>query len=219
MLATLASIHKKGDFFIWIYMAEKMNNIFDPYGVLNIRVTKDDTVTEETMKKWRNENEPFAKYGSEMLHKYGFEELEKMDNEPKYMEGEPEEEEIMYSSFQGNTTSTAYLLIFLKKQGIALELVGDTDKLCLLANLIRDFREYSMKSVNYASFLYNYFKGQELCDWPGKNKILVKLKTNLPKGAKTRLKARGDFDGSWWSFEDPPSHERLEEDDPLFGHR
>ena len=53
-----------------------MNKIVDPYGVF-------DGMTEETKEKWRKESEHFAKYGSELLHKYGLEELEKMDNEPK----------------------------------------------------------------------------------------------------------------------------------------
>ena len=54
-------------------MAEKMNKIVDPYGILNAE-------TEETKEKWRKRIELFAKYGSKMLHEYGFEGLEKMDN-------------------------------------------------------------------------------------------------------------------------------------------
>ena len=87
-----------------------MKKIVDPYGVLNIRVTWDDTVmeevTEETMKKWRKESELFAKYGSEMIHKYGLEGLEKIDNEPKYIEDPEEKEKIMSST--SKTTGTMY---------------------------------------------------------------------------------------------------------------
>ena len=61
-------------------------------------------------------------------------------------------------------------------------MVGDIDKINLVANLIRDFRAYLGRSVNYACFLYNYFKEQELCDWPGKTEILEKLETNLGGG-------------------------------------
>ena len=88
-------------------MAEEMNKIVDPYGVL-----VGMKVTEETMKKWRKESELFAKYGSEMLHKYGFEGLEKKDNEPKYIEEpEPEEESWFPTS---KTTNITYLVKFFK---------------------------------------------------------------------------------------------------------
>ena len=89
-----------------------MNKIADPYGVF---VGMTEEVTEETIKKWRKESELFVKHGSELVHKHGFEKLEKMDNEPKYIE-EPEEEpeEIMYSTLP--TTSTAYLEKFFKEK-------------------------------------------------------------------------------------------------------
>ena len=130
-----------------------------------------------------------AKYGSEMLHKYGLQELEEMDNEPKYIE-EPEEEELgeEIMSSTSNTTNIAYLVK--RKKEIALKLVGDIDKINLLAYLIRDFREYSGRSVNYACIFYNYFKERELCDWPGKTEILGKLETNPPKSYETRLKVK-----------------------------
>ena len=104
-----------------------------------------------------------------------------MDNEPKYIEGEPEEEKIRSST----SHTTTYLVNLLKKKKIALELVVDTDKINLLANLMRDYREYSGRSVNYVCFLCNYFGEQELCNWPGKTEILEKLKKNLPKGFQT----------------------------------
>ena len=99
--------------------------------------------------------------------------------------------------------------------------MGDIDKINLLANLIRDFREYSGRSVNYVCFLCNYFEEQELCDWQGKTEILEKLKTNLTKSWKTWLKAKDAYNDWWFSIEeDPPFYEVLEDDwleaDPLF---
>ena len=93
-----------------IQMAEKMNKIVDPYGILNAE-------TEETKEKWRKRIELFEKYGSEMLHEYGLEGLEKMDNEPKCIEGPKEEARdarIMPST--SNATSIAYWVNFLKKK-------------------------------------------------------------------------------------------------------
>ena len=59
-------------------------------------------------------------------------------------------------SSTSNTTSIAYLVKFLRKK-IALELVGDIDKIHLLTNLTRDFRADLRRSVNYACFFIQLF--------------------------------------------------------------
>ena len=98
--------------------------------------------------------------------------------------------------------------------------MGDIYKIRLLAHLIRDFREYTGRSVNYVCFLYNYFKEQELCDWPGKTKILEKLQPNLPKSFKSWLKVIDDYNDCRVSINEKP-YDELEDDwlleaDPLF---
>ena len=78
--------------------------------------------------------------------------------------------------------------------------MGDIYKQRLLAHLMRDFREYTGRTVNHVCFLYNYFKEQEICNWPGKAEILEKLEAYLPKSYKMRVKAKKDYDGWWWSI-------------------
>ena len=174
-----------------------MNKVEDPYGVLK-------NVPKESWEKSEKLMDFFKKYGSKKYFEHGlgksFEEFEKIVNKPEYIE-EPEEEEeeeeyIPYFSSSKGTNIT-YLLKFLKTKKIKLSLIGGSDKIRLLANLIRDFKENLGKSVNYACFLYNYFYEVELCDWPGKTEILEKLKAHLPKSEKTQLKAKEAF-YVWW---------------------
>jgi len=55
-------------------------------------------------------------------------------------------------------------------------------------------------SVNYGSFLRNYFEKVSSEDWPYKNEILKLLTRHLPKLSKTEQRAKKKFD-EWWRIQ------------------
>ena len=55
------------------------------------------------------------------------------------------------------------------------------DQIRFLGNVIEQFNMYTGNSVNYVSFLHNYFEKVSSKDWPRKNEILELLSLHLPK--------------------------------------
>jgi len=62
------------------------------------------------------------------------------------------------------------------------------DQIRFLGNVIEQFKIYN--SVNYVSFLNNYFEKVSSEDWPYKNEILELLSLHLPKSSETEQRAK-----------------------------
>ena len=64
------------------------------------------------------------------------------------------------------------------------------DQIRFLGNVIEQFNMYTGNSVNYVSFLHNYFEEVSSEGWPRENKILELLSLHLPKLPKTEQRAK-----------------------------
>ena len=73
------------------------------------------------------------------------------------------------------------------------------DQIRFLGNVTEQFQMYTGNSVNYVSFLHNYFKVSSK-DWSRKNEILELPSLHLPKSPKTEQRAKEKFD-KWWRTE------------------
>ena len=71
------------------------------------------------------------------------------------------------------------------------------DQIRFLGNVIEQFNMYTGNSVNYVSFLHNYFEKVSSKDWPRKNEILELLSLHLSKLPKTEQRAKEKFH-EWW---------------------
>ena len=71
------------------------------------------------------------------------------------------------------------------------------DQIRFLGNVIEQFQMYTGNSVNYVSFLHNYFEKVSSKDGPRKNEIRELLSLHLPKLPKTEQRAKEKFDESW----------------------
>ena len=73
----------------------------------------------------------------------------------------------------------------------------NNDQIRFLGNVIEQLQMYTGNSVNYVSFLHNYFEEVSSEGWPGENEILELLSLHLPKLPKTEQRAKEKFDESW----------------------
>ena len=64
------------------------------------------------------------------------------------------------------------------------------DQIRFLGNVIEQFQMYTDNSVNYVSFLHNYFEKVSSKDWPCKNEILELLSLHLSKLSETEQRAK-----------------------------
>jgi len=74
-----------------------------------------------------------------------------------------------------------------------------SDEVAFLGNVIAQFQVKTGKSVNYSSFLHNYFQMVPSECWPRKEEIMESISHHLPKTLATRQRAKKEFD-EWWAI-------------------